>query len=173
MLPLAQAGSNAKLLQKTLAKDLSGDNQNAHPPLDDLLVAPLQLGNLGKAMLVKPRLGAFQYCGATGNCPIWVYILRNGRYEPVLGDPSDVSAPEGTTFVIGWAFAIVPSSTNIPNLVVISNAGGGHQILTRYRFDHPRFRQDACEDITMKDSEKVTDWFDPTQVNVTPCPRQD
>lgn len=159
MVPLSHGGEDARQLVKAIRQDSSLEPQEGRLSLDDFLIAQKSLGDLGQGVLVKARLGS-QYCGVTGNCPFWLYLIRNGRYEQVLGAENDV---------VGWAFALVHSSGGIPYLIIMGNAGGGHQTLVRFGVRHGRFVEDGCEDLTAKNPEAGADWFDASQVNIAPC----
>jgi hypothetical protein len=66
--------------------------------------ALVDLGKLGKGVLT--RNGNRCNCGATGNCPIAVYVRKGDQYReiPIESDPS------------GWAWGIVKSDAAVPDL---------------------------------------------------------
>ncbi len=166
LVPLSHIEVNADLLAKAIRQRLAFATENGRVSLDDFLFTQLPLGDLGDGTLVKARWGS-RYCGATGNCPFWLYILRNGRYEQILGTPSPKGAvPPYDNDVVGWAFS---SARIIPGLIIMSNAGGGHQFLIRFSLRDGRFVEDGCDDLTAKNPDAEGNWFDASQVNIAPC----
>lgn len=146
------------LLQRSMAAEIR--NQGDEDPdsgkkysFSSIDTADVALGKLGKGVIVKMS-GSF-FCG-TGGCPIYVYVREKGGYRKVL-----------RTF--GWAFAVVGSKATTPTLVVAFNQGGGHMILTLYRYAGDAFTDQACDVLTWKDVNATNSWWDTSQVDVQSC----
>lgn len=164
LVPLSHLDVSADLLAKAMRKDLDWEFDGGKVSLDDFLFAQLPLGKLGRGTLVKAKWGS-RACGK-GNCPFWIYVLRNGRYEQILGTPwPKGSVPRTTNDALGWAY----SNTRTPNLFIMANGGGGHQFLIRYGLQDGRLIEDGCEELTAKDPESEPNWFDSSQLNITAC----
>ena len=76
--------------------------------------ADLNLGKLGQGVLV--RMCGSCACGVTGNCPIYAYFRETGGFRKILSDKR-----RGT---FGWAFSVVDSNSETPDLVIAKNLGG-------------------------------------------------
>jgi hypothetical protein len=146
------------LLQRAMAAEIR--NQGDEDPdsgkkysFGSIDTADVALGKLGKGVIVKMS-GSFS-CG-TGGCPIYVYVREKEGYRKVL-----------RTF--GWAFAAVGSKATTPTLVIASNLGGGHMVLTLYRYAGEAFTDQACDVLTWKDVSATNSWWDTSQVNVQSC----
>jgi hypothetical protein len=147
-----------KLLKKAVNPDLASLNQGTAPEeiltFDRVDTAEIALGTLGDAVVA-----IFSHsisCG-TGGCPIYVYAREKDRYRRVLRDD------------LGWAYTSVRSKTAIPDLVIASNGGGGHLMLTLYRYDGAIYKRNVCEILIAKDEGFPDSWWDPSQVNIAPC----
>ena len=147
------------LLQRAMAVEIR--NQGDEDPdsgkkysFSSIDTADVALGKLGKGVIGKMS-GSF-FCG-TGGCPIYVYVREKGGYRKVLR-------------AFGWAFAVVGSKTApAPALVIASNQGGGHMILTLYRYAGEAFTDQACDVLTWKDVNATNSWWDTSQVDVQSC----
>ena len=150
-----------QLLKKAVESDLRVMEKDCDQktPFESVNSADLNLGKLGHGILVL--MTGSCVCGVTGGCPIYSYVRETGGYRKVLGgrrrDP------------FGWAFAVVSSNTETPDLVIAGNAGGGHIVLSLYRYDGNAFAPQACEVLTKKDPDSAASWWDSSQIVVESC----
>lgn len=154
-----------ELLNKAIAGDLADlekdceDKYKSTPDTVDM--AGSSLGKLGKGVFV--RMSGSCMCGATGNCPIYVYVREKGMFRHVLSD--DDQQP------MGWTFAVVNSKTATPDIVLASNAGGMMLDLTLYRYVGNRYVARAGETLSKKDAPESKSWWDPSAFIVQSCRR--
>ena len=155
--------TDQKLLNKAIEADLADlekhceDKYKSKP--DSVDTAGVLLGRLGKGVFV--RMSGSCVCGATGNCPIYVYAREKDKFRPVLADHG--RQPHG------WAFAVVSSKAEVPDLVLASNPGGGLVALTLYRYVGNKYVAVGCDTLTKKEGQESKSWWDPSAVNVRPC----
>jgi hypothetical protein len=155
------SAADNKLLRKAVEFDLRDLDQYCEDKsnFDRVDSAEIPLGKLGKGVIV--RMSGSCVCGATGNCPIYVYAQEKGKFRAVLADHGE--QPQG------WAFAVVSSKAEVPDLVLASNLGGGIQVLILSRYSGEKFETKACETLTKKDGAEGKSWWDPSAVLVRPC----
>jgi len=121
-----------------------------------LIKTGIKLGALGKGVVVSARGSCT--CGATGNCPIYVYVREKDRYRQVLrGEP------------YSWAFAVLDSKTGVPGIVLAAHSSAFEQQLTKYEYVADGFVPQACETLTAKGAAPPKSWWDPNEVLVQPC----
>jgi hypothetical protein len=130
--------------------------QNEHGPVaydpsqfETVDITPVQLGSLGRAFVVY--LGRSWQCGATGNCPIALFLSGKHGYYDALDSG-------------GWGFAIVPSGSAVPFAVSAWNMSCCEEDLSRFHFENGQFVADACEVETT-----TNDWADPKNIVVKSC----
>jgi hypothetical protein len=150
-----------KLLQKALEPVLQSnerycEKKSAFESIDS---ASISLGKLGTGVIILVPESCV--CG-DANCPIYLYARAKDGYRIVLGDTRHDRGAGG------WAFGVVESTADVPDLVLASNAGGPQVVLTLYRYDGSRFVQQGCETLTRK-QENTTSWWNPSEVDVQPC----
>lgn len=150
------SSAETKLLDKALSADFANqDFCDKESPLPELSSAHVSLGRLGSGIIVKVNDPCI--CG-TGGCPMFVYVREKGGYRTVSES-------------FGWAFGVVPSETDVPDLVFASSAGGGLMTLTLQRYDGHAYVDHSCETLTAKEGfpQSQDDWWDPDKVSVSPC----
>jgi len=147
--------AETKLLQKAVQVDLLKLEADCETKLslDRIEMAGVSLGKLGKGVVV--RMSGSCVCGATGNCPMHAYARKKAGYRLV--------AHGG----MGWAFGVVDSQADVPDLVFASNGGGGQIGLGLYRYFGGRYVVQACETLIKKDGADAS-WWDPSAVVVSP-----
>jgi hypothetical protein len=154
--------SEKKLLREAVEPDLRdlegcGDEK---PTFESLVKTSIALGRLGKGVLVAPNRRC--YCGGTGNCPVYLYVREKDRYREVLRN--------GKRVPYSWAFAVVNSQPDIPEIVLATNSSARQVNLTKYRYVGDRFFPQACETLTAKNTDSgPKSWWDPDQVLIRPC----
>ena len=124
------AAAELKLLEKAAAPELRAVQDQcggASLNFDELGIVGVDLGNAGKVAIL--RLHGSCMCGATGNCPLLVYLREKDTFRKVLDE------------LQGWAFAVVKQGPAGPDLVFVANRGGSSCELTRYRYKHTRFEE--------------------------------
>lgn len=98
---------------------------------DDLLVTPVALGKAGRGFVVY--FNTSELCGATGNCPMPLYLPgERGLYAALHFG--------------GWGFALLPSGGEVPDIVSAWNLSAGEGTLNRFRFSSGKFSAIACDD---------------------------
>lgn len=110
MLPLSQAATPAEYaeLQSAIKAnwEREKDRQVQTGPglgsdFDHIYATRIQLGALGEAMVVY--FANSPECGATGNCPMAVYVRERNGYHRVIEAG-------------GWGAALLPSSVSVPDI---------------------------------------------------------
>jgi hypothetical protein len=149
--------SEAKLLEKAVSADLAEQDacDKKSPSFAQLATAKLSLGKLGDGIIVKAADTCL--CG-TGGCPIFVYVREEDRYRTVAES-------------FGWAFGVVSTKSDIPDLAFASNEGGGRLSLILQRYEGRKFVDHACETLVSKKDFPPTpeDWFNPAFVEICLC----
>ena len=157
-----------ELLRRAIVEDLGPRQGEGTLTLQELRSTSISLGSLGQGVLVKAKDGSQTLCGATGNCPIWLYIRVPTGYRQVLGQvPDRKSVPYQDVGASGWAYGLLDTD-GIPDLIMATNIGGGQQALTRYRYSRGRFLEAGCETLTPKDP-GGRDWFNAAYVDIAAC----
>ena len=131
--------------------------------LDSIDMAGVSLGKLGKGVLVL--MSGSSSCG-NANCPIYVYTREEHTYREIRFDKSKKRIMQP----YGWAFGVVDSKAEVPDLVFASNEGGPQVGLYLYSYVGDIFVLQACETLTKKDLESGASWWDPSAVAVEPRP---
>jgi hypothetical protein len=152
--------TDAKLLEKAFAADIAkeDDCDDERPVRNRIVTARLSLGKLGNGIIAKVNeVKKFCFCG-TGGCPMFVYVREKDGYRTVAED-------------FGWAFGVVESKLDVPDLAFASSGGGGLMSLALQRYDGRLFVDYACETLTAKPGfpQEPDDWWDEDKVSVSPC----
>lgn len=89
-------------------------------PLSKIQASRVDLGALGEALAVAFR--GSPNCGATGNCPIWVFERgRGGRMRRIIEAG-------------GWGFATLPSKGSVPQIAFYWNLAADWDDVTVFRY---------------------------------------
>lgn len=100
-------------------------------------------------------------CGATGNCPIWVFSKSDNGYKLLLGG-------DGWTFQI---FTVQPTVTNgYHDLVLGFHDSASEKTLEVYRFKNGKYRRDECYDADWAPID-AKGWHWLKNPVITPCKR--
>lgn len=154
--------SEKNLLREAVESNLRDLEKNCEEKsaFDSLNKTSVALGTLGKGVIVATR-GSCS-CGTAGNCPIYLYVRDKDRYREVLRN--------GKRIPYGWAFAVVDSKADVPDIVLATHDSVVEQRLTKYQSVNGRFALQACETLTAKNSDSgPKNWWDPDEVSVQPC----
>lgn len=149
--------TETKLLDRAFGADLAKQDWcEKKAPLGEFPMANISLGKLGGGAIVKGNADCL--CGATGQCEIFVYIREKDSYRTVAES-------------FGWAFGVVDSASDVPDLAFASSGGGGRMTLLLQRYDGRHFVDKACEMLVSEGGFPPTpeDWFNPGFVKVRPC----
>ena len=149
--------SDARALEKAFAADLSKQDWcEKKAPLAEFQSAPISLGKLGHGVLVKGNADCL--CGATGQCEMFVYVREKNGYRTVAES-------------FGWAFGVVDSKSDVPDLAFASSGGGGLMNLILQNYDGRKYVDKLCEKLVSEEGFPKTpdDWFNPKVVKVRPC----
>jgi hypothetical protein len=158
----ALSDSEKNLLREAIETDLRDLEKNCEEEskFDGLNKTSVALGKLGTGVIVATR-GSCS-CGATGNCAIYLYVRKKDRYREVLRN--------GKRIPYGWAFAVVDSKADVPDIVLATNDSAVEQRLTKYQYVDGRFAPQACETLTAKNGDSgPKNWWNPDEVSVHPC----
>lgn len=94
----------------------------------------VDLNGDGTSEIVAQPIGDEAGCGATGNCPIWIFEPSGAGYKLLL---------DGTA----QTFTVQPGATNgYSDLVLGQHASASEQVLYVYSFRDGRYRRGACYD---------------------------
>jgi len=118
------------------------------------------LGKLGNGVLVRAQERC--QCGR-GNCQIHVYIRDSDVYREV---PFEKHREPW-----GWAWGVVKSGFDVPDLAFGSNGGGGCQALGLYRYTKGTFVLYAAEHVRLQEGKRAAspeDWWNPSVVVALP-----
>lgn len=97
-------------------------------------IALIDLNNDGVSEAIAQPAGDNAGCGATGNCPIWIFELSAKSYRVLL---------DGTA----QTFTIQPESTKgFRDVVLGQHASASEQMLYLYSFRNGRYHKGACYD---------------------------
>jgi hypothetical protein len=149
--------SDARVLEKAFAADLSKQDWcEKKAPLAEFPSAPISLGKLGHGVLVKGNADCL--CGATGQCEMFVYVREKNGYRTVAES-------------FGWAFGVVDSKSDVPDLAFASSGGGGLMNLILQNYNGRKYVDKLCEMLVSEEGFPKTpdDWFNPRVVKVRPC----
>ncbi len=158
----ALSDSEKNLLRKAVEPDLRELERNceAKSTFDSLQKTSVALGTLGNGVIVSTH-GSCS-CGATGNCAIYLYTREKDGYREVLRN--------GKRIPYSFAFAVVASKADVPDLVLATNESASEVRLTEYRYAGDKFVPQACETLTAKDTGTAPqNWWNPNEVIVQPC----
>jgi hypothetical protein len=149
------ADMDAKLLKRSFMADLEDDCEDEKPWPDLVAMADISLGKLGRGVVLK--VNSLCLCG-TGGCPIYVYVREKDGYRTVAKS-------------FGWAFGVVPSNSEVPDLAFASSVGSGQMSLILLGYNGRVYTKKACETLVAKEGFPRTseDWFNPATVQVRPC----
>ena len=155
--------ADTQLLRKAVELDLRDLDEEAvaekKTTFDSVDTADLPLGKLGKGVLVL--MSGSPMCG-NGGCPIYAYVREKGGYRRVLGDKRKGPG--------GWAFGVINTNLEVPDLIIASNLSGGVIVLTLYRYSGKTFTAEGCETLTAKEgAPSGRSRFDPAAVVLSTC----
>ena len=97
----------------------------------EIRVTPIALGKADRGFVVY--FNTSELCGATGNCPMALYLRGEQGLHAAL-------------HFGGWGFALLPSGGDVPDIVSAWNMSCCEEILTRYRFSGGKFAAIGCDD---------------------------
>ena len=148
--------TNGRRLQMTFGADWKEDFFDAKKLVSERIeMASLSLGKLGSGVILKVNDEIL--CG-TGGCPLYAYIREKDGYRAVAKS-------------FGWAYGVVRTKSDIPDLAFASNGGGGTMTLKLQSYDGQHFVDKACETLIAKEGfpKSPDDWWDPSKVSLRPC----
>jgi len=114
----------------------------------------INLGRLGSAAVAWD--GSEGQCGATGNCPFYLLYKDETGIRLIQID-------------FGWTYAIMKSSTDVPDLVFMANMSYRSGGARRYSFVRGAFVQTGCDYVELNESVESAYILNPKQVTVKPC----
>jgi hypothetical protein len=94
-------------------------------------------------------------CGATGNCPVWVFRWHSGEWQKIL-DTRDKDGIGGVELI---GIEISAHHDGYRDLVLAAQDSASEQTVYRYRFHAGKYRQSGCYE---------ADWQDPNDPTRTP-----
>jgi hypothetical protein len=105
----------------------------------DITAARLRLGSLGRAVVVS--FSQSPECGATGNCPMAVYVRTSSGYRRVISSG-------------GWGYALLPSAGPVPTVAFYSNLSAGESVAAQFHYAGKKFVQGSPTDCTERANSK-------------------
>ena len=148
--------TNSKLLQTAFGADWQEDYFDAKKlASEQVAMADISLGRLGNGVILKVNDEVL--CGS-GGCPLYAYVREKTGYRAVAKS-------------FGWAYGVVATKSDVPDLAFASNGGGGKMNLLLQGYDGQHFVDKACETLTAKEGlpKSPNDWWDASKVSVAPC----
>jgi len=134
-LPAAERRAIQDAVKKALLPDFDlglAPNQSLMQVASASRIGFVDLGSDGTRELVVQPVGIQGGCGATGNCPFWVFRKVGSSYKLILSS-------QGETFQIlqrpGRAF---------PDILVVARDSGSERTLRMYRFSGGAYSEKAC-----------------------------
>jgi hypothetical protein len=133
MMPLGRAVTPGEYAQLRRAIQANWEREKARilqsgPPLGTnfsrITATRIRLGPLGQALVVY--FGRSPECGATGNCPMAVYVREPAGYRRVISD-------------FGWGYALLPSGGPVPDVAFYSNVSCCESTAARYHYAEGKF----------------------------------
>ena len=103
----------------------------------DTRVKMIDLNGDGIPEVIAQAWGVRAGCGATGNCPFWVFSKSDSGYKLILGK-------DGWVFQI---FTVEPTVTNgYHDFILGMHDSASEKTLFIYRFKNGRYHREACYD---------------------------
>jgi len=100
-------------------------------------------------------------CGATGNCPMSATLKYQGRLRTYSLD-------------IGWTYAVVRGSGQIPDIVTMSNYSAYGGTASLYRFVGGRYVLAGCDDVELREEGPDARYIlNPSDVVIRSCPNRE
>lgn len=94
----------------------------------------IDLNGDGRLEVIAQPVGTDAGCGATGNCPFWVFEKTTAGYAAILSVNRGVQV-----------FTIEPAMTNgFRNLILGSHDAAGERTLRVFRYTEGRYRPGGC-----------------------------
>jgi len=101
----------------------------------------VDLNGDGKPEVIAQAFGIKAGCGATGNCPIWIFMKAANGYQLLL-DTRDKEGIGGVELI-----TVEDSRTNgFNDLVLASDDSASEKTLEVFRYRNGLYRESACYD---------------------------
>jgi hypothetical protein len=151
----------AALLRPRMADlDIHTENE-LHSIVADTRIKFIDLNDDGIPEVIAQVWGVRAGCGATGNCPFWVFSKSDSGYKLILGK-------DGWVFQI---FTVEPTVTNgFHDLVLGMHDSASEKTLYIYQFKNGRYRRGACYDADWAPM-NAKGWHELKNPLITPCKR--
>jgi hypothetical protein len=114
----------------------------------------VDLGRLGPAAIAW--MGDENNCGVTGNCGFYLFYKDETGIRSIQIDD-------------GWTYAIMKSSTDVPDLVFMANMSYRSGGVRRYSFVRGAFVQTGCDYVELNESVESAYILNPEQVTISRC----
>lgn len=125
----------------------------------DTRVKFIDMNEDGMPEVIAQAWGVQAGCGATGNCPFWVFSKSDNGYKLILGG-------DGWNFQI---FTVQPTVTNgYHDLVLGFHDSASEKTLEVYRFKNGKYRRGACYDADWAPMD-AKGWHVLKNPIITPC----
>ncbi len=120
----------------------------------------IDLDGDGIPEIMAQEIGLKAGCGATGNCPFWIFQRSKSGYSVLLHRQAQT-------------FTIQPTKTNgFHDLVLGLHTSATEAELTEYRFDGVAYRRAACYDANWTYLGKDGEYHDLKEPRITTCGKE-
>jgi len=103
------------------------------------------------------RSNSQEECGATGNCSLWVFTFKNGRYRPILNG-------------VARSITVQPSTANgYHDVVLAMHSSAFASELGLFRFDGTKYRKSGCYEALWSVLGKDGEYHELKEPTVSPC----
>jgi hypothetical protein len=131
----------AALIRPFMADLEIGSERELRKIAEDTRIELIDLNGDGKPEVIAQAFGIKAGCGATGNCPIWVFLKTENGYQLLL-DTRDKEGIGGVELI-----TVDETRTNgFSDLVLAADDSASEKTLLEYRYRNGQYRESACYD---------------------------
>jgi hypothetical protein len=131
----------AGLIRPFMADFEIGSERELRKIAADTRVELIDLNGDGKPEVIAQAFGIKSGCGATGNCPVWIFMKTANGYQLLL-DTRDKDGIGGVELI-----TVEDSRTNgFNDLVLAADDSASEKTLLVYRYRNGLYRESACYD---------------------------
>lgn len=154
----------ASLLRPGMSELDIQSEKELHSIAADTRIKLIDLNGDGKDEIIAQATGLKAGCGATGNCPFWIFEKSLKGYR-VLFDADAAGRDMGYVQV----FSVESNRTNgFQDIVLGSHDSATERTLYLLRFRNGKYREEECYDADLEDRSRPV-WKDLKKPIITPC----
>jgi hypothetical protein len=130
----------AALIRPFMADLEIGSEQELRKIAGDTSIEFIDLNGDGTPEVIAQAFGIKAGCGATGNCPIWVFMKTANGYQLLLDTRNDKKGVGGYQLI-----TVADTRTNgFNDLVLAAHDSASEKTLIVYRYKNGLYRESAC-----------------------------